>query len=252
MSPPPTSAGVGPGTPMEITEQGNNSRPIAAKVTSVFPSANDQTRTAIVEAIIPNPGNRLLPGAFVTVHLAKPSTVAGTQVPAAAIVTEGGGAFVWLAQGGAAAPLTYQCEKCHMVYSAQDAQKRHYIDPMDGGRLLPVSAPARASAGLTAHRVAVQTGASDGAWTQISGADIPLGSRVVTRGQAGLIDGGTLVATAWGEDGPRSLPTAAAAAQGKAVYRCEKCGMTYSAADAERNHFVDPMDGGRLVRVKAQ
>lgn len=244
-------AGVRPGTPVEVTPQGAIGRPIAAKVTSVFPSASDQSRTAIVEAVIPNPGGRLLPGGFVTVRIAKHGIPDTLLAPAEAIVSEGGGSFVWLAQGGATAPLTYQCEKCHMIYSAQDAQKRHFVDPMDGGRLLPVSAPspATASGGLTAHRVAVQAGASDGTWTQLNGGDISAGSRVVTRGQAGLVEGGALVATAWGEDGPRSLPTAASATQGKAVYRCEKCGMTYSEADAKRNHFVDPMDGGRLVPV---
>jgi hypothetical protein len=67
-----------------------------------------------------------------------------------------------------------------------------------------------------------------------------------------LTDGAALVVTAWGTDGPRSLPTATAASRGKTLYRCEKCGMTYSEADAKQNHFIDPMDGGRLVPVKGQ
>jgi len=243
-------AGIGPGTPLEVMPQGSTAGPIAAKVTSVFPSANDQTRTAIVEAVIPNPGDRLLPGAFVTVRIAKGGARDKMLVPALAVVSEGGGSFVWLALGGAATPATYRCEKCHMLYSAADAQKRHFIDPMDGGRLVPVPpAPSTPSGGLTAHRVAVQTGASDGAWTEIMAGDIPAGSRVVTRGQAGLVEGGTLAATAWGADGPLALPTASAAAQGKTRYRCEICGMTYSEADARHNHYKDPMDGGRLVPV---
>jgi hypothetical protein len=78
------------------------------------------------------------------------------------------------------------------------------------------------------------------------------GDLVVTRGQAGLTEGARLVQTAWGPDGPKSLPTAAAASPGLRVYRCEKCGMTYSEADARRNQFIDPMDGGKLIPVEAK
>lgn len=242
-------AGVRPGTSVEIIPQGGTAHSITAKVTSVFPAANDQTRTAVVEAVIPNPGGRLLPGAFVTVRIAKPGASAGTLVPAGAVVSEGGNAYVWLASGGAITPATYQCEKCHMIYSAADARKNHYLDPMDGGRLLRVDSPSSsATGGLTAHRVSVQARGSDGAWMEIAG-DIPAGSRVVTHGQAGLTDGTPVVATAWGADGPDSLPSAVAASQGQTLYRCEKCGMTFSAADAKKNNYVDPMDGGKLVPV---
>ncbi len=246
-------AGVGAGTPMEVIPQGDTARPIAAKVTSVFPSANDQSRTAIVEAVLPNPGGRLLPGAFVTVRIAKRGAPGKMLVPAGSVLSEGGGSFLWLALGGTAAPVSYRCETCHMIYSAADAQKRHFVDSMDGGRLVPVSrAFSPTAGGLTAHRVTVQTGASDGTWTEIRAGDVPADSQVVTRGQAGLVEGGALAATAWGADGPQTLPTAASAPQGKTLYRCDKCGMTYSEADAKHNHYRDPMDGGRLVPVKGQ
>ena len=75
---------------------------------------------------------------------------------------------------------------------------------------------------------------------------------MVTHGQAGLTDGARVVATAWGVDGPQTLPTASAASRGRTLYKCEKCGMTYSAADALRNHYVDPMDGGTLVPVESK
>ncbi len=245
--------GIGPGAPVEIVPQGDTTKPLAARVTSVFPAANDQTRTAVVEAVIPNPSGRLLPGAFVTVRIAKRGVSNKVLVPAEAVISEGGNSYVWLAGGSTSALTTYQCEKCHMIYSATDAKKNHYHDPMDGGRLLPVTSPTSSAAGgLTAHRLFVQAGASDGTWTEIIAGDIPAGGRVVTHGQAGLTEGAALVATAWGADGPQSLPTAAAAAHGKTLYRCEKCGMTYSEADARRNNFIDPMDGGRLAPVKGQ
>ncbi len=37
------------------------------------------------------------------------------------------------------AATTYQCSKCHMTYTAAQAQKNHYKDPMDGGRLVPIT-----------------------------------------------------------------------------------------------------------------
>ena len=245
-------SGIHVGTAVQVTPQGEGERTFGARVSSVFPAANDQTRTAIVEAVVPNPSHHLLPGGFVTVRIAKPGVSDRMLVPAQAIVSEGGNSYVWKAVGGASAPASYQCEKCHMIYSATDAIKNHYHDPMDGGKLMPVNSPSSSAAnGLTTRRVSVQTGASDGAWTEIAG-DIPARSRVVTHGQAGLTEGVPIVATAWGADGPQSLPTASVAAHGKTLYRCEKCGMTYSAADAQKNNYVDPMDGGKLVPVKGQ
>lgn len=245
--------GIRVGTQVQITPQGDGGQSRTAQVSSIFPAANDQTRTAIVEAVIPNPGHSLLPGAFVTVRIAKPGAVDQILVPAEAVISEGGSSYIWLASGSAAAPtpMTYQCEKCHMIHSAADAKKNHYHDPMDGGKLRPVASPAPSAAGgLTAHRVSVQAGASDGIWTEIVGDDIPAGSQVVTHGQAGLVEGAALAPSAWGADGPKSLPTATAAAHGKMLYRCEKCGMTYSEADAKRNNFIDPMDGGKLIPMK--
>lgn len=37
----------------------------------------------------------------------------------------------------------YQCQKCHMKYTAAQAKKDHYKDPMDGGKLVPVKAAAK-------------------------------------------------------------------------------------------------------------
>jgi hypothetical protein len=38
----------------------------------------------------------------------------------------------------AAAATVYVCSKCHMKFSAADAKKDHYKDPMDGGTLVAV------------------------------------------------------------------------------------------------------------------
>ncbi len=240
--------GVRVGSPVRITVQGDG-RTIAARVTSVFPSASDQTRTETVEAVVPNPGHRLLPGAFVTMQITNGEVTDKMLVPASAVVSQGGSSFVWTASSRSVPSQVYECTVCHMHYSAADAKKNHFRDPMDGGRLVPVSGPQAASSGTTVHQAAVQVGASDGAWTEVSASGLSAGTQVVTHGQAGLTDGTPIVAATWGADGPKTLPTALAATNGQAVYRCEKCGMTYSAADARKHNFVDPMDGGRLVPV---
>ena len=242
--------GVRVGAPVEIATQ-DGGQAIAAKVSSVFPSANMDTRTAVVEAVLPNAGGRLQPGAFVTMKIAKRSGVSGMQVPADAVVSQGGQSFVWIAKdAGGAAETVYECQICHMHYSAARAAKNHYRDPMDGGKLLPVKTASPASGPATAHEVPVRTGASDGDWTEVSSDDLAPTDKVVDHGQAGLTEGARIVTTAWGEDGPKSLPDAASANAGLTVYRCEKCGMTYSEADARKNNFIDPMDGGRLTPVK--
>ena len=215
-------ASIHVGSPVSITVPGDGGRSIAAHVSSVFPSASSQTRTAVVEAIVPNPHHRLLPGAFVTMQITKSAVQNTLLVPAEAIVSQGGRSYVWITDGGAAG--------------------------MDAGRLVPVPA---ASSGLTAHQIVVEPGASDGTLTAVSSDALSAGMQVVTRGQAGLTDGVQVVQAAWGADGPQFLPTAAAASAGagQTVYRCEKCGMTYSAADAKKNNYHDPMDGGKLVPV---
>lgn len=43
-------------------------------------------------------------------------------------------------QGKKTASAAYQCQKCHMKVSAATAKKDGYKDPMDGGKLLPVTA----------------------------------------------------------------------------------------------------------------
>ena len=234
--------GIHPGSPVTIAP--SDGQPITAHVSAVFPAADSQTRTAIVEAVVPNPGHRLLPGAFVSMKIAKAQS-AGMSVPSTSIVMQGGQSYVWVARGGSTAS-TYECSICHMHYSAAQAAKNRYRDPMDGGKLVPLPS---SSGSMIAHEVPVQVGASDGAWTSITGADE--GDQVVSHGVAGLSEGARIVAVPWGSDGPTKLPTASTANRGQKLYRCEKCGMTYSEADAKKNGYVDPMDGGKLVPVTA-
>jgi multidrug efflux pump subunit AcrA (membrane-fusion protein) len=252
--------GVAPGTPVEIIPQaaggtGESAPPIPARVTAVFPAADATSRTAVVEVVVSNPRRALLPGAFVSVRIQRRTVRGVLLVPASGLVYAGGKPSIWVTSGGpAASPATrlYECAICHMRYSAADARRYGYKDPMDGGKLspLPSGAATEPATGLTVRRGEVAVGASDGIFTEVSASSLSPGDLVVVRGQAGLSDGAAVVATAWGPDGPEKLPTAAQALKDVTRYRCEVCGMTYSAEDAKRNRFIDPMDGGKLIPVR--
>ena len=109
-----------------------------------------------METIIPNPGHRLLPGAFVTVRIAKgtvadqaPGPGLGSRFRRAARLTSGRRATV---QDGGAATV-YECAICHMHYTAAQAARFHYRDPMEGGKLVPLkNAASPASPGRTLTR----------------------------------------------------------------------------------------------------
>jgi len=257
-------AGIAVGSPVKIV---TGASAIAARVTALFPSANADTRTAVVEAVIPNPGHHLMPGAFVTMHITKATDTDKMLVPAESVLYEEGQPYLWVARGNKPVAVQYRATGCGMIYSASDAKKNHYICPMDHSKIVPVSAasdskphpnpllgkerePDSPSGLLTAHRIDVTAGASDGDWTEVASADLQQGDQIVRHGQAGLIEDAKVTAAAWGPDGPKKLPTAAQVPGGETQYRCEVCGLTFSASDAKKYGYHDPMEGGKLVPVR--
>ena len=53
---------------------------------------------------------------------------------------------------GHAAKVTatvYQCQTCHMKFTAAQAKKDHYKDPMDGGALKPVKPTVKATSTMS-------------------------------------------------------------------------------------------------------
>lgn len=247
-------AGISVGSPVQISLS-DGAEPIHAFVSAVFPSANEETRTAVVEADIPNLGHVLLPGAFVTMNISRRVHNMVLEAPADSVVTEGGESYVWVALGGSGTSNSgkYRATGCGLIYSAADAKKYHYVCPMDHSKIVPIAStgqPSVSGGALEAHRVGVTAGASDGVLTELTSSDLHSGDRVVRQGQAGLSEGSRLVETAWGPNGPMTLPTAAQAAYGEVRFRCEICGLTFSAADAAKDGYHDPMDGGKLVPIQ--
>lgn len=93
--------GVQPGTPIDITFADGNV--VHSRISSVSPVVDPSTHTAIAEAIVPNPGDRYQPGAFVHTILHAQGNVPSHSfaVPSGAIV---GGATtaIWTDRSGAA------------------------------------------------------------------------------------------------------------------------------------------------------
>ncbi|MDR3708227.1 MAG: efflux RND transporter periplasmic adaptor subunit [Capsulimonadaceae bacterium] len=140
-------SGIAVGSPVTIAVQGVPAlQALPGNVTSIFPSADPKTHTDTVEAVVANPSHHLFPGAFVSMRIAKQPSAPSLIVPTEAIRTLGGSPTIWIAQPRTAAAdaSQYECEKCHMRYSAADAKRYNYVHPMDGGRLLPVASAAPA------------------------------------------------------------------------------------------------------------
>lgn len=79
------------------TAAGNG--PVQARVTAVFPFVEGGGRTAVVEAIVDNPGRRFLPGQYVTMRFVTGERPQALSVPHGALVRTGGRATVWIVDG---------------------------------------------------------------------------------------------------------------------------------------------------------
>lgn len=77
-------------------------------VYAVEPRVDLDTRTLLIRARVPNPGGRLLPGAFADVELTIGEVEDAVPVPAIALISELGGKRVWVVEGGAARPRNVQ------------------------------------------------------------------------------------------------------------------------------------------------
>ncbi len=193
-------AGIHPGTKVIISFPGSGgTAPIFASVTAVFPSANDETRTAIVEAVLPNQDHTLIPGEFASMKIARQTNDDELLVPADSVISQNGQNYLWVAQADTRSDTIYECVICHIHYSAEQAAQFNYRDPMDGGELVPVTSSkangATATSGLKAHLVPITIGAANGKWTEVEPGEVLSGEQIVEQGQAGLTEGVLLKST---------------------------------------------------------
>jgi membrane fusion protein (multidrug efflux system) len=97
---------IATGAAVQIKPSTSSAEIIPARITAKFPAADQNSRTTIVEALIPNPNYRFLPGQYVVMNILTGSKNALT-VPTSAIVWSGQHAQVWKAVGSQQ-PLTAQ------------------------------------------------------------------------------------------------------------------------------------------------
>src|SRR5574341_348724 len=97
-------AAIRVGSPVGVTLAGAGGAPITARVTSVFPFVDQGARTAVVEAVVENPGRRFLPGQYVQMEFTTGERAAALTVPRGAIARMGGTSTVWVVKDGRAEP----------------------------------------------------------------------------------------------------------------------------------------------------
>ncbi len=92
------------GSPVTVTLAGAGQPPITARVTSVFPFVDQGPRTAVVEAVVDNPGRRFLPGQYVQMAFVTSERAEALTVPRGAVSRMGDKATVWVVKDGRAEP----------------------------------------------------------------------------------------------------------------------------------------------------
>jgi multidrug efflux pump subunit AcrA (membrane-fusion protein) len=90
------------GDPVRIWDRRESNVQVAGRVSALFPAANLQTRTAIVEAVIPNSNERFIPGDYVVMAIETGERRNVLSVSNQALVTVDQQKAVWTVQDGKA------------------------------------------------------------------------------------------------------------------------------------------------------
>jgi multidrug efflux pump subunit AcrA (membrane-fusion protein) len=97
-------ASIRVGSPVTVTTTAAGQPPIVARVTAVFPFVEQGPRTAVVEALVDNPGRRLLPGQYVSMQFVTGERSQALSVPLGALTRTGGKGTVWVVKNERAEP----------------------------------------------------------------------------------------------------------------------------------------------------
>ena len=82
-------ASIRVGSPVTVTGVVPGQLALTARVTAVFPFVDQGPRTAVVEAVVDNPGRRFLPGQYVTMQFVTGERATALTVPVRAVVAHG-------------------------------------------------------------------------------------------------------------------------------------------------------------------
>ncbi len=240
------------GAPVSVRSIKNPASPKKGKVTAVFPAADPQSRTSIIEAVITNHDHQLLPGDYVTVAITYGKNEHALSVPRAALVTvpeESAGPFtervrqaVWTVVG-TTEKVEYTCPMHPEVISDQPGNC-----PKCGMRLVPKSH----TQGQVAHLVEVTVGLQSEDRAEITTGLEP-GDRVIYAGHQDLKEGDPVFVTAWGKEGPLELPSPPAGAgampgmeHGTTGGGAERPGMSHQAPATEGRPSEGRHDMGEM------
>lgn len=143
-------ASIRVGSPVTVTTSGAGRPAIRARVTSVFPFVDQGARTAVVEAVVGNPGRRLLPGQYVTMQFTTAERAGALTVPRGAVTRLGGTATVWTVRDGRAEPRMVETgledpERVEIVSGLAGGEQviaRGHEGLYAGARVAEASAPA--------------------------------------------------------------------------------------------------------------
>jgi membrane fusion protein (multidrug efflux system) len=143
---------IGPGSRVEFQVVGLDN-PRTAEVYAIEPRIAPETRSLVLRGRTPNPGHALMPGAFADVTLAVEDVTDALVVPSLAVITELGGAKVFVVEDGLAQPRRVATG----IRTESDVQITSGLAP---GETVIVSAIQRLRPGLPVESVAGDASAS--------------------------------------------------------------------------------------------
>lgn len=198
-------AGVRLGTPITVQSPKGGKR-WTAKVTAIFPSVDPTTRTGLVEALVPNPDLKLLPGQSVIIKIVKRRIPDAITLPNEAITQFNGQPAIWVAEPMEATGKTeYTCPMHPEVRSDKPGRC-----PKCGMDLVPTKQQGEGT--KMARLKVVRLGETNGQRTLVL-SGLKAGEEVIVRGwQSILREGVLVVAVKWSELGPEELPSVAPSA----------------------------------------
>ncbi|MCC6442480.1 MAG: efflux RND transporter periplasmic adaptor subunit [Armatimonadetes bacterium] len=232
-----------PGNAVWVRDMNSRKAILQAKVTSVFPSADPVARTAIVEAVVENPGMKFIPGQYIVLDIATGQQTETVSAPNSAIVYTSPrqtGVFftekrpsVWMVRESKSGKTEYYCPmhpevvsdkpgvcpKCNMNLEPREkaaAEKTEYYCTMhpevvsDKPGLCPkcnMKLEPRTKGGSKRARLApVTLGESDGRRTVIL-TGINAGDEIIVRGHDYLKEGDAVSTNGETPPPPATPPT---------------------------------------------
>lgn len=185
------------GTPVTLIVEGQN--PVQAKLTSITPTMNMESRTFKVEAIVSNAKGSLASGMYAKLTINLDNAKDQLAVKSSAIRTDSNGeTYVWLysEKQGSGEPTDWTCTM-HLEIS----EKGPGICPKCKMDLVPRSRSGK----FVAEKRSVTIGGADGDYTVVT-SGLAEGDKVIWAGHENLQPGTPVQETKWGDNGPSELP----------------------------------------------